>query len=134
MNLIKFFVIAIGNIFIGAFIYFSEDQIDRLTRGICPAGFWHEGLYWAHCSYSVFSVAKYGTMYFVFSFLSFMLLLMANPANVAILKRCFSIVYLAAPVVYMLFAGLSWSASLGFILVLIFLSILNVYHKARLAW
>ena len=43
-------------------IWASEDAIDRLTRSICPEGWWHTSEFWAHCAYTPISISKYGAI------------------------------------------------------------------------
>ena len=88
-------------------IWASGDAIDRLTRSICPEGWWHTSEFWAHCAYTPISISKYGAMYAGYAILALFAIHLAAPAFKQGASRIVLLALLAQPA-YHLLLRFSW--------------------------
>lgn len=89
-------------------IWVAEDMIDRLTKPMCPEGWWHTSLFWAHCAYPPFSIFKYGAMYAGYAISALLAIQIAVPAFKSLASRLLLFALMALPAFHLLFLEFSW--------------------------
>ena len=89
-------------------IWASEDAIDRLTRSICPEGWWHTSEFWAHCAYTPISISKYGAMYAGYAILALLVIHWVAPAFKQGASRILLLALMAQPAYHLLLVRFSW--------------------------
>ena len=89
-------------------IWASENAIDRLTRPICPEGWWHTSEFWAHCAYTPISIPKYGAMYAGYAILALLAIHLAAPAFKQGASRILLLALMAQPAYHLLLVRFSW--------------------------
>jgi hypothetical protein len=89
-------------------IWASEDAIDRLTRSICPEGWWHTSEFWAHCAYTRISITKYGAMYAGYAILALLVIYWVAPVFKQGASRILLLALMAQPVYHLLLVRFSW--------------------------
>jgi hypothetical protein len=91
---------------------FSENTFDQALRPLCPEGLWHTGLNWIHCAYPPISIAKYTSMYLVYSILSLLIILMFAPCQKVIAGKILLYILSSIPAALLLygllFTKFSW--------------------------
>ena len=89
-------------------IWASEDAIDRLTRTICPDGWWHTSEFWAHCAYTPTSISKYGAMYAGYAILALLVIHWVAPPFKQGASRILLLSLMAQPAYHLLLVRFSW--------------------------
>ena len=89
-------------------IWAVEGTIDRLTKPICPEGWWHTSPFWAHCAYPPVSISKCGAMYAGYAILALLVIQIAAPAFKLLASRLLLFALMALPAFPLLFLKFSW--------------------------
>ena len=108
LNGMRWALLALLLLVAGLLYSLSEGSFDRLTRPLCPEGWWRTGEFWAHCSYPAVSIAKYGAMYGSFAALALLLVHFAAPSHRQACSRALLLALMAAPAFHLLSDGPSW--------------------------
>jgi hypothetical protein len=113
-----------------AAFWLVEDTIDRLTKIICPEGWWHTSEFWAHCAYAPVSIAKHGAMYAGYAVLSLIMIHIAAPSRRALASQLLLLAMMAPPAYHLLLIRFSWVEAIKLILVLLVGGVYLAHKKA----
>lgn len=117
MSSLRWLALALGLLVLAGFAVFGQDTIDRAIQPICPAGWWHTSPFWAHCAFPPISIAKYAGLHVGACLVSLLLFTTLAPrVEWQKWQVCSAVLllFLLAPMAWMLFNGWSWSAGVAF--------------------
>jgi hypothetical protein len=139
LEIARWLAIGLGLLALAAFRLFGEDTIDRALQPICPAGWWHTSAFWAHCAYPPISIAKYAGLHVGACVVALALVGLLAPRGRRAACVGLLILFLAAPAVWLLWHGFSWTAwvALGGVAVVMLVFALGVCAErldATSAW
>ncbi len=111
-------VVVLSLVVLAFAIWIGEDLLDRISKPLCPAGLWHAGLGWAHCSYPPISIFKYGAMYASYAVLALLVIQRAAPAGKPLASWLLLVGLMVPPAYHLLLVQFSWVETGKLLLVL----------------
>lgn len=105
---LRWLVVILALIVLAFAIRIGEGSLDRMSESLCPPGWWHSGLGWAHCAYPPASILKYGAMYAGFAVIALLVIHMAAPGFKLLACRLLLFALMAPPAYQLLLVRFSW--------------------------